>query len=118
MIHIIIVIIISFIIIVIIILLDPRVKPRTPLGVARPRRPLGRGRFPFLGRGDDVVGNPHRAQISRFELFELILLLAVGKQFPVKQFEATVLSQSTVSPPLIPRSRTLEGLDFGLASCL
>ena len=28
-----------------------------------------------LGRGDDTVGNPHRAQISQFELFELILLL-------------------------------------------
>ena len=27
--------------------------------------------FLSLGRGDDTVGNPHRAQISRFELFEL-----------------------------------------------
>ena len=53
-----------------------------------------------IGRGDDAVGNPQRAQISQFELFELILLLKLGKQFPVEQFEATV-SQSTVpSPPL------------------
>ena len=54
----------------------------------------------LFGRGDDTVGNPHRAQISQFELFELILSLKLDKQFPVEQFEATV-SQSTVpSPPL------------------
>ena len=28
-----------------------------------------------FGRGDDTVGNPHQAQISQFEPFELILLL-------------------------------------------
>ena len=28
---------------------------------------------PQVGRGDDTVENPHRAQISQFELFELIL---------------------------------------------
>ena len=28
----------------------------------------------IFGRGDDAVGNPHRAQISQFELLELILL--------------------------------------------
>ena len=33
-----------------------------------------------FGRGDDTVGNPRRAQISQFELFELILLLKIGKQ--------------------------------------
>ena len=27
-----------------------------------------------FGRGDDTVGNPHRAQISQFEPFELELL--------------------------------------------
>ena len=48
----------------------------------------------------DRVGNPRRTQISRFELFELILLLKLDKQFPVEQFETTA-SQSTVpSPPL------------------
>ena len=26
-------------------------------------------------RGDDTVGNPHRAQIVQFEFFQLILLL-------------------------------------------
>ena len=55
---------------------------------------------PF-GRGDDEVGIPHRAQIYRFELFELLLLLKLDKEFPVEQFEATVSSQSTLpSPPL------------------
>ena len=54
----------------------------------------------MLGRGDDTVGNPHRAQVSRFELFELILLVKIDKQFPVEQFEATV-SQSSVPPPLL-----------------
>ena len=40
-----------------------------------------------------------QAQISRFELFERILLLKSDKQFPAEQFEA-VVSQSTVpSPP-------------------
>ena len=46
----------------------------------------------------DTVGNPHRAQISQFEMFELILLLKLDRQFPVEQFEATA-SQSTVPPP-------------------
>ena len=61
---------------------------------------LRTGRSPRFGRGDDTVGNPHRAQIYQLELFELILLLKFDKQFPVEQFEATV-SQSTVpSRPL------------------
>ena len=48
---------------------------------------------------DDTVGNPRRAQICQFELFELVLLLKFDKQFPAEQFEATV-SQSTVPSPL------------------
>ena len=48
-----------------------------------------------LGRGDDTLGNPHRAQISQFELFELVLLLKLDKQFSIEQFELTV-SQSAV----------------------
>ena len=55
----------------------------------------------LFGRGDDTVGDPHRAQISQFELFELSILSELDKQFPVEQFEATV-SQSTVpSPPFL-----------------
>ena len=53
--------------------------------------------FPRVGRGDDMVGNPHRVQISHFELFELFLLLKLHKHLPVERFEATV-SQSP--PPL------------------
>ena len=53
-----------------------------------------------IGRGDDAIGNPHRAQMSQFEFFELILLLKLDQPFPIEQFEATV-SQSTVPfPPL------------------
>ena len=39
-----------------------------------------------VGGGDDTAGSPHRAQIPQFELFELILLLEINKQFPVEQY--------------------------------
>ena len=35
------------------------------------------GAVPCPGRGDDAVGNPDRAQISQFELFELSSLVVV-----------------------------------------
>ena len=54
----------------------------------------------YLGRGDDTVGNPHRAQICQFELFGRILLLKLDKQLHVEPFEATVF-QSTVPSPLL-----------------
>ena len=58
-----------------------------------------------FGRGDDTVGNPHRAQIVQFEPFEIILSLKLDRQFPVERFEATG-SQSTVpSPPLRSSAR-------------
>ena len=59
-----------------------------------------------FGRGGEMVGNPHRAQISQFELFELILLLKLDKRFPVEQFEASrairgsSISVSSTLPPL------------------
>ena len=53
----------------------------------------------YLGRGDDTVGNPHRAQISQLELFELIPLSKWDIRFPAEQFEAAV-SQSTRPSPL------------------
>ena len=53
-----------------------------------------------FGRGDDTVGNPHRAQISQFELFELILLLKSDKRFPVERFEAAASQSAVPSPPL------------------
>ena len=54
----------------------------------------------IIRKGDATVGNPHRAQISEFELFEIILLLEFDKQFPVEQFEATVSQSAVPSPPL------------------
>ena len=50
-------------------------------------------------RGDATVGDPHRAQSSRFELFELILLFKLYKRFTVEQFEATVSQSAVPSPP-------------------
>ena len=67
---------------------------------------LARGQTgPRFGRGEDTVGNPHRAQISQFELFRLILLLKLDKRFPVEQFEAcrairgSSISVSSTLPP-------------------
>ena len=62
-------------------------------------------RLRYFGRGDDTVGNPHRAQISQFELFELMIWLNLDKQFPVEQFEASrairggSISVSSTLPP-------------------
>ena len=53
----------------------------------------------YVGRGDETVGSPHRAQIVRFEFFELVLLLKLDKQFTVEQFETTVSQSSVPSPP-------------------
>ena len=50
-----------------------------------------------LGRGDDTVGNPRRARISRF--FEFVLLPKLDKQLPVEQFEETVFSVNSTLPP-------------------
>ena len=54
----------------------------------------------MFGTGDAAVGNPHRAQLVQFELFELIVLLKSDSKFPVQQFEATA-SQSTVPSTLL-----------------
>ena len=53
----------------------------------------------YFGRGDDTVGNPHRPQIYKLELFELILLLEFDKQFPVERVDATVSQSAVRSPP-------------------
>ena len=52
------------------------------------------------GRGDDAVGNPHRAQVSHFALFELILSMKLDKQLPVERFESIVSQSAVPSPPL------------------
>ena len=69
-------------------------------------------------RGDDTVGNPHRAQIVQFELFELILLLKLYKGFSIEQFEPTV-SQPQQHPPLsrsTARSRARQPRASGTSS--
>ena len=40
------------------------------------------------------------AQLSQFELFELVLLSKLDKQLPVEQFEATSISVECTVPPL------------------
>ena len=72
------------------------------------------------GGGDDTVGKTlielkflnssfsssnfsiraFRARISKFELFELVLLLKLDKQLPVERFEAAVPQSAVPSPPL------------------
>ena len=42
-------------------------------------------------------------KFDQFELFELVPLLKLDKQFPIEQFEATV-SQPTVPSPLLSTS--------------
>ena len=54
----------------------------------------------LVRRGDDTVRNPHRAQISQFELFELFLLLKSDKRFSVEEFIAAVSQSAVPSPPL------------------
>ena len=61
-----------------------------------------------LGRGDDTVGSPHRAQISQFDIFEFILLLKLDEHFPVGQFEAAVSQSAVSSPPLTGAQRRPE----------
>ena len=56
--------------------------------------------FPHFRAWDDMVGNPHRAQTYKFELFELIHLSKLDKQFSIEQSEPTA-SQSTVASPLL-----------------
>ena len=67
--------------------------------LARRGREAQRPRRKF-GRGDDTVGDPHRAQISQFELFELLLSSKLDNEFSIERFEPTV-SQSTVSSPAL-----------------
>ena len=66
-------------------------------GRPSPPRPLERL---SLGRGDDTCGNPHRAQISQFELFELLLSLKLDNQFSIERFEAAASRSAVPSPPL------------------
>ena len=90
----------------------------------RPRPRGCDGALETLGRGDDTVGNPHQAQISQFdraqvyqcELFELIFLLKLDKQFPSNNSRRRYLSQQ-YPPPLLEgaletRGRSANGADM------
>ena len=60
-----------------------------------------------LGRGDNTVGNPHRAQTSQYELSEFLLLLKLDEQFPVEQFEAgRAIRGSSISVSSTPSNNT------------
>ena len=54
----------------------------------------------LFGRGDDTVGNPHRAQICQFELLELILLLKLDTHSLSSNSRHSISVNSTVPPPL------------------
>ena len=52
-----------------------------------------------VGRGDATFGNPHRAQIVQFELFERILLLKFDT-VPCRAIRGNSLSVNSTFPPL------------------
>ena len=54
-------------------------------------------RAPSVGRRDDTVGNPCRSQISRFELFEIILLLRLDT-VPCRAIRGNSISVDSTSP--------------------
>ena len=60
---------------------------------------------PNRRREGDTDGNPHRAQMVWFELFEIILLVKLYKQLLVEQFEATVSRSAVPSPSSCNRKR-------------
>ena len=54
---------------------------------------------PRFRGGDDTVGNPHRAQISQFELFELILFLTLTSDSLSRAIRADSVSVNGILPP-------------------
>ena len=56
----------------------------------------------FVGRGDATVGNPPRARISRFELFDLIILfLLLRLDASIRRgIRAASISINSILPPL------------------
>ena len=75
--------------------------------VAEPRGPAadpGRGRR--LGRGDETVGSPHRAQISELELFEPIPLTAIKQTAPCRAIRGNGISVYSTLPPSLAALRS------------
>ena len=54
---------------------------------------------PMCGRGDDTVGKPHRARISQFELFELVLLMRFRQAILYRAIRADSISVNSILPP-------------------
>ena len=52
-----------------------------------------------FGRGDDMVGDPHQAQIGKFDLFELILLFKLDT-VPCRAIRGIGISVNSTLPPL------------------
>ena len=72
-----------------------------------------------MKRGDDTVGDPHRARTSQFEFIELVLLSKVDKQFPVEQFEAIVSKSSVIYQQIYVLARAVNrGNTAASVSCM
>ena len=83
------------------------------IGISERVTHLCRSNKPNQEGGDDTVGNPHRAQISQFELFKLILFLKLGKQYPVEAIQCNSISVNSTLPPL---NQTKQGAAAGAIS--
>ena len=71
---------------------------RTPTNKQTP--PARRGEHPrgqtILGRGDDAVGNPHRAQFSQFEFVELFALIEFRQTILCRAVRANSISSDSI----------------------
>ena len=63
------------------------------------RRPCTHRPCTHIGRGDNTVGSPHRAQIVQFEFLGAYPRIELDDKFPVEQFEATASQFSLQYPP-------------------
>ena len=52
-----------------------------------------------FGRGDDAVGNPHRTQISQFELFECVMLFEIRQTLLCRAIRDNSISVNSIFPP-------------------
>ena len=53
----------------------------------------------MVGTGGDTVGNPHRAQISQFEFFELVSLIEIRRTVLYRAIRADCISVNSILPP-------------------
>ena len=55
---------------------------------------------PWIGSRVDTVGNPHRIEISQFELFGLNPLIEIRRAAPCRAIRGNSISVNSTSPPL------------------